>query len=110
MPIDPVRRHLQDHVVGNLVHPVRRLLLVIQGRQRPVAGEDDDQVVRVHLLEAGGRLKVVHGVHRRPGDVPDRDRLAPVQDVEQPPIELHQPDQPPFVGEGVERDARAHAT
>src|SRR6185503_9705516 len=41
-------------------------------------------------------------VDRRPLDVVDRDRLALVQRIRQPPVDLHPTDEPPLLGHAVE--------
>ena len=57
-------------------------------------------------LEAGRRRQRLGAVDRRPADVVDRDRLAPVERVGQPAVDEHPADEPPLLGQPVERDAR----
>ena len=67
-PDDPERRHLEGDVVGDLVDLVGGSLGVGQRRQRGLAGEHDDQVVRVDALAAPAPARAApsrrSGAHR----------------------------------------------
>jgi hypothetical protein len=98
------RRHLDGNVVGHLVHAVGDLLRLALRRKRRLARHDQDQVIRVDRLEARHRLEWRASVDRRPADVRERDRLAPIDRVRQPSVDLHRADEPPFFGHPVEGD------
>ena len=68
-PDDAVGRHLERDLVGHLVDPVRGPLVVGHVRQRIVAGQDEDEVVRIDRLEPGRRRQRRATVDRRPADV-----------------------------------------
>ena len=88
--------------------PVRRPFGFAQLRHRALAGEDEDQVVRIDTLQARGLDQRPGAIDRRPTDVLDRERVAPVERVRQAARDVHAPHQPPFFGDRVERDADPH--
>ena len=107
---DPERRDLEGHVVGDLVDLVGGPLRVGQRRQRRLAGEHDDQVVRVDGLEARrvapARAEPSIGAHWTFAIVIGS-RLLSASDRR--PRDVHPADEPPLLGQAVERDAAAGA-
>ena len=101
---DPVRRRLELQVVGDLVDPVRGGLIRAHRRQRGLAGQHEDQVVRIDRLEPRRLLEGFGAVERRPLDLGDLDRFAAVERVGEPSVDGHPPDEAPLLGQGVERD------
>ena len=107
---DPERWCLEGHVVGDLVNLMCRLLGVTELRHGVLAGEDEDEVVRIDALEPWNGDHRRRAVDRRPGDLGDGDRLALVEGVGQAAFDGHPPDKAPFLRHSIERDTGPRRT
>ena len=104
-PDDAVRRHLERHLVADLVDTVRGSLVVARLGQRIVAGQDEDEVVRIDVLRPGAGTSGAEpsiGAQRTSTMV---ERFALVERIRQPAVDQHPADQAPILGQSVERDA-----
>jgi len=67
--------------------------------------DHQDEIVWVHGLEPRRRLECIVTIHRRPVDIGQGDRLAPVERVREPAVDEHAANEPPVLGQTLERNA-----